>query len=66
MDGKFRADVRKKVSYMKNPNETQAGVNVAEKGKPGAEKQKENLKVCHPSVCIGSQKPTSCVCITEK
>jgi hypothetical protein len=48
---------------MKNPTETKGSGTFGEKG---AEKQKENLKVCHPSVCLGNQKPTSCVCITEK
>jgi hypothetical protein len=48
---------------MKNPNEATGAKSFGEKG---AEKKTENLKVCHPSVCIGNQKPTSCVCITEK
>lgn len=50
---------------MKNPSIPQGNVNRGEKGGKGVGKQAD-LKVCHPSVCIGNQKPTSCVCITEK
>jgi hypothetical protein len=51
---------------MKNPNETQGTVNRGDTVSKGVADKAENLKVCHPSVCVGNQKPTSCVCITEK
>lgn len=55
---------------MRNPKEALEANASFEKGPKSAAEQKAEktagLKICHPSVCVGNQKPTSCVCPTEK
>ncbi len=54
---------------MRNPKEAAEAAASFEKGQKNAAAAKEKttgLKVCNPSVCVGNQKPTSCVCPTTK
>jgi len=55
---------------MKNPKEAAEAATGFTKGQKDATALKgqktSSLKVCNPSVCVGNQKPTSCVCPTEK
>ncbi len=43
------------------------GMKESEKtGATMTETQAQEMEICHGSVCIGNQKPTHCICPTDK
>ncbi len=54
--------MRKKVSRMRDPKEARntntAGVRT--------DVEAAKMEFCHGSVCLGNQKPTHCICPTDK
>jgi hypothetical protein len=60
---------------MRNPKETYSGMKAgygtgsgATSGSSAAQPSKSatTKEYCNPSVCIGNQKPTHCICPTDK
>jgi hypothetical protein len=60
---------------MSAKKETYSGTPAADKGKnwTGTENRSAattttpaNMEICHGSVCLGTQKPTHCICPTTK
>jgi hypothetical protein len=69
------APQRKKVSSMRNPKEsysgTKAGYGTGSGTTSGSSATQPSsaattMEYCHGSVCLGNQKPTHCICPTDK